>query len=164
MRQNGGAYIVWEQSLTRPLVFFWFSWHKKGYRYLIYMLEKYLQNIVKVGLEVTICSKVPKTRTSLQRLGLSLPPTSPVLAMNRTAVSLRCTSYPQCRATHPIPVQCWASVAAYCWFKVVQSSNPTPTLAQRLIVLHQRLQQPLDILDTYLEAQHCSNCMHIMMS
>ena len=29
---------------------------------------------------------------------------------------LRCTSHRRCRPTHPIPVQCWASVAAHCCF------------------------------------------------
>ena len=29
---------------------------------------------------------------------------------------LRCTSYRGCRPTHRVPVQCWTSVAAHCWF------------------------------------------------
>ena len=40
---------------------------------------------------------------------------------------LRCTWYRGCRPTHQIPVQCWASVAAHCWFNAGQSST---TLAQ----------------------------------
>ena len=39
-----------------------------------------------------------------------------------------CTSYTRCRPIHPIPVQCWTSVAAHCWFNTSQSSA---TLAQR---------------------------------
>ena len=35
---------------------------------------------------------------------------------------LRCTSYRGCRPTHQILVQCWASVAAHCWFNACQSS------------------------------------------
>ena len=38
-----------------------------------------------------------------------------------------CTSYPRCRPTNPIPVQCWASVAADCWINTGRSST---TLAQ----------------------------------
>ena len=41
--------------------------------------------------------------------------------------SIRCTWYTQCRPTHPIPVQCCASVAAHCWFNAGQSYS---TLAQ----------------------------------
>ena len=40
---------------------------------------------------------------------------------------LRCTSYRGCRPAHQIPVQCWASVAAHCWFNASQSFT---TLAQ----------------------------------
>ena len=36
---------------------------------------------------------------------------------------LRCTSYRGCRPTHQIPIQCWASVAAHCWFNAGQSST-----------------------------------------
>ena len=91
--------------------------------------------------------------------------------------------YIRFRHTHPIPVQCWASVAA------VDGSMPvnclrrwpdtTPSLAQRVTLLHQRLQQPLDgspmllhvdptcltmakqqtnILYAYFAAKHCRNC------
>ena len=35
--------------------------------------------------------------------------------------SIRCTSYTQCRPTHPIPVQCWDSVATHCWLNAGQS-------------------------------------------
>ena len=41
---------------------------------------------------------------------------------------VRPTSYTRCRPTHPIPDQCWASVAAHCWFNTSQSFT---TLAQR---------------------------------
>ena len=40
---------------------------------------------------------------------------------------LRCTSYRGCRPTHQIPIQCWASIAAHCWFNAGQSFT---TLAQ----------------------------------
>ena len=33
------------------------------------------------------------------------------------------TWYTQCRLTHPIPVEFWASVAAYCWFDTSQSCS-----------------------------------------
>ena len=35
-----------------------------------------------------------------------------------------CTWSTQCRPTHPIPVQCWASVAAHCCFNAGQSYSP----------------------------------------
>ena len=35
--------------------------------------------------------------------------------------SIRCTWYTQWSPTQPIPVQCWASVAAHCWVNVDQS-------------------------------------------
>ena len=35
---------------------------------------------------------------------------------------LLCTLYRGCRPTHQIPVQCWASVAAQCWFNAGQLS------------------------------------------
>ena len=40
---------------------------------------------------------------------------------------MQCTWYTQCRPTHPIQFQCWASVAAHCWFNAGQSYS---TLAQ----------------------------------
>ena len=36
---------------------------------------------------------------------------------------LRCTWYRGCGPTHQIPVQCWANVAAHCWFNADQSST-----------------------------------------
>ena len=36
---------------------------------------------------------------------------------------LRCTSYRECRPTHQISVQWWASVVAHCWFNGGQSST-----------------------------------------
>ena len=38
---------------------------------------------------------------------------------------LRCTWYRGCRPTHQIPVQCWASVAAHCWFNSTYDAGPT---------------------------------------
>ena len=46
------------------------------------------------------------------------------LPVNCAAVSLR---YTRCRPTHPISAQCWASVAAHCWFNADKLST---TLAQ----------------------------------
>ena len=36
---------------------------------------------------------------------------------------LQCISYRGCRPTHQIPVQCWASIAAHCWFNAGQSDT-----------------------------------------
>ena len=49
--QNVGADIVWEPSFKRLLVFFSLFETKSGRG--IYVSEKYLQNIVRVGVEVS---------------------------------------------------------------------------------------------------------------
>ena len=38
-------------------------------------------------------------------------------------ICLRCTSYRGRSPTHQIPVQCWASIAAHCWFNAGQLST-----------------------------------------
>ena len=57
VEQNGGAYIVWEPSFKRLLVFL-VCLTQKG----VEVLEKYLQNIVRVGVEVSRGSKMLKMR------------------------------------------------------------------------------------------------------
>ena len=42
--------------------------------------------------------------------------------------SIQCLWYTQCRPTHPIPFQCWASVATHCPFNADQSYS---TLAKQ---------------------------------
>ena len=51
----------------------------------------------------------------IQRVGLFFPPPSRVL------VNIHAT---QCRPAHPIPVQCWASIAAHCWFNAGKLYSP----------------------------------------
>ena len=57
MGQNGGAYIVWEPSFKRLLVFLGCLTQN-----VIEVLEKFLQNIVRVVVEVSRDSKILKLR------------------------------------------------------------------------------------------------------
>ena len=56
MGQNGGAHIVWEPSFKRLLFLFCLT------QKVVEVLEKYLQNIVRVGVEVSRGSKILKLR------------------------------------------------------------------------------------------------------
>ena len=46
---------------------------------------------------------------------------------------LRCILYRGCRPTHQIPVQCWASVPAHCWFNAVNRLRHPPNTNPSLI-------------------------------
>ena len=80
--------------------------------------------------------KKPRRKLYLQRVGLFLPPPSPVLANihvvprvcftpERTLTSTDTSVHAAMRCTHnvglPIPVQCWASAAAHCCLNAGQS-------------------------------------------
>ena len=87
--------------------------------------------------------------------------------------------YTPCRSIHPIPVQCWASVAAYCWFNTGQSctklaqrytntgpssrhtstpASTAPTVTKVASMLIQCVIRWPNILYTNFAAQHCCNC------
>ena len=46
--------------------------------------------------------------------------------------SIRCTLYTQCRSTHPIPVQCWASAAVHCGTMPVNRIRRWPNIETEL--------------------------------
>ena len=71
------------------------------------------QNIFSTG--------IPSTTIA----GAGEHPFNRLLASESCNVSLRCRpkSYRGCRPTHPIPVQCWDSVAAHCWFNADKPST-----------------------------------------
>ena len=75
-------------------------------------------------------------RTKETRLSSTCRPIPPTTIANKWVyASIRWTWYTQCRPTHSIPVQCWASVAVlHCWFNAGQSysiiCDAWPTLMQ----------------------------------
>ena len=54
--QNGGAYIVWEPSFKNRIVLVCLTQN------VVEVLEKYFQNIVREGVEVSTGSKILKLR------------------------------------------------------------------------------------------------------
>ena len=66
--------------------------------------------------------KEPRRQVKIYLQRVSLPPPSPVLANIHLILAYDVPCIEDVSYTHQITVQCWASVAADCWFNVRQSS------------------------------------------
>ena len=106
--ERRGPALVCLSDIDKKTVYWSFSWAR--------ILN--VQDIIK---EIT-----KETRSNIS--STCIPSTTIAGAGQHSSnTCLRCTSYRGCGPTHQILVQCWASIAAHCWFNAGQSST---TLAQ----------------------------------
>ena len=72
-----------------------------------------------------IIRKEPRRQVKIYLQRVFLPPPLPVLANIHSilAYDVPRRTYRGCGPTHEMPVQCWASILAYCWFNACQPST-----------------------------------------